>query len=87
LRAQAKHQTPQPTKQADILADVQPEIDATLQANEAQHGAYPDAQALDDNHCSLCGGEVNNEIDFCCPHCHDGVPIQHDYGGMEAATA
>lgn len=84
LKAQAKHQTPQPSTQTEVLAAVQPDIDAMLQANEAPQAAYP-AMSPDDlwTHCLACGTPYDeNDFTFTCRQCgiqhpgaEDPVPI------------
>jgi Bifunctional DNA primase/polymerase, N-terminal len=71
LKAQAKHQMPQPTKQAEIFANVQPDIDAMLKANEAPSRAWPDMTIADKwIHCQHCGTPYDeNYLTFTCTSC------------------
>jgi bifunctional DNA primase/polymerase-like protein len=73
LKSQARRQTPQPTTQTEVLANVQPDIDAMLKDNEA-HSAYPEtATATLDTHCgvcTVCGAELDTDgFAYFCPSC------------------
>jgi hypothetical protein len=73
LKAQAKHQTPQPTTQTEVLANVQPDVDAMLKDNET-HSAYPEAATTTlDTHCgfcTVCAAELDTDgFQYFCPSC------------------